>query len=102
MRTHFGHQENFVSASAFERAAQQLLATALAILPGVIHESDSSVNRFVNDTDGLARALDRPQVIAAQSQRGDFLPCAPERAARDFALEIFARHCLFFLLLALI
>src|ERR1051325_955470 len=99
MRAHLGHEKDLMPSSAFERASEQLFAASLAILPGVIHEGDAAVNRFVHDADGLAHALDRPQMIAAQAQRRDLLPCAPERAARDFALLIFARHDPFRLLL---
>jgi hypothetical protein len=48
----FRHQENFFSVTVAERFAHAFLAFAIVIIPGVIHEIDSTIDRSADNAGG--------------------------------------------------
>ena len=66
MRAELGHEEHGVAAAAGEPLAHELLALAVVVFPGVVHECDAGVDGLLHEANGRAAAARAGQVVSAE------------------------------------
>ncbi len=86
VRAQLRHQEHVV-APIGDGLAHQRLRSTIVIFPGVVHERDAGIDGGVHETDGFALALERAEVVPAETERRHVRSRVAERAQRNVRHE---------------
>jgi hypothetical protein len=62
-----------------------ILASTVVIFPGVVHEGEACIHRFLDDPAGLGFAGGPPKMGAAEAEGRDRQARLPEGAPREFS-----------------
>ena len=84
------HQEHTVASPA-QRLAHPLLAAMIVVLPGIVHERDAGINRFVKDPRRLGERTGHPQGEPAQTHDGDSFSGAAEGLVGNFVGPVWVK-----------
>ncbi len=87
MRADLGHQDHLV-AFPLERVAEPHFTFAVVIIPGVVEEVDSGIDRFGNDAVGDVIAFRAAQMVSADADGGNAQTGFSQRTLRDLARSL--------------
>jgi hypothetical protein len=83
-----GHQEHFVPITVLERLTHPKLASAVVVVPGVVHESDAPIDRGAYDANAQPLLdLLEAEMPPAEADRGNSLAGAAQQAIRHVGVR---------------
>ena len=80
-----GHEENLVPVPVAQRLAHADLASSVMVVPGVVHKSDSMIDRAPDDTNALLLVTGPPNVVSAKADKRHLFTCTSERSVEHVA-----------------
>jgi len=92
VRANLRHDERSGAPTSAQPHAEELFRAVVVVFPRVVEERDAAVDGLVHDVDGIADRGGVSEMMAADSEGGNHVAMAPERALRNRVRRRRLRH----------